>query len=136
MKGVLVDTNAYGAFRRGRPEAIEVFHEAPRISFSTVVLGELLAGFAAGMRAQENRRDLAEFLLLPKVAVLSVDRDTAECYSEVFANLRGRATPIPTNDIWVAATAIQHGLALFTYDRHFRGVAGLSVGASLADLEA
>ena len=136
MKPILIDTNAYAAFNRGSPEAVSVIQRAPLIAVNTVVLGEMLGGFVSGAREDENRRDLERFLDSPRVALLSLDRHTAEHYAAVYSALKKAATPIPTNDIWIAASAIQHGLALFSYDRHFRVVPGLQAGESVADLEA
>ena len=136
MKPILVDTNAYVAFKRGDAGALSVIQRAPAIVMSAIVLGELLGGIAAGSREDVNRRELARFLDSPRVALLPLDRHTAEHYAAIYAALKKAATPIPTNDMWIAATAIQHGLVLFSFDRHFRAVAGLRAGASLADLEA
>ena len=136
MKPILLDTNAYAAFNRGDPEAVSVVQRAPLIAVNAVVLGEMLGGFVSGSREDENRRDLERFLGSPRVALLPLDRHTAEHYATVYSALKKAATPIPTNDIWIAASAIQHGLALFTYDRHFRVVPGLQAGETVADLEA
>ena len=136
MKGVLVDTNAYGAFKEGRPEAVEILRHAPLIVLSTVVLGELLGGFAAGAKEASNRDQLLQFLASERVRVLSVDSDTAESYARLYLSLRKKGTPIPTNDLWIAATARQHGLAVFSYDRHFRDVEGITAGNRLDELSA
>jgi len=69
------------------------------------------------------------------VTLLPVDELTAERYAAVFIGLRKAGTPIPTNDMWVAASAIQHGLSLFTHDGHFRTIDGLRVGNTVAELE-
>ncbi|MCH8043623.1 MAG: type II toxin-antitoxin system VapC family toxin [Planctomycetes bacterium] len=134
MNPLLLDTNAYVAFKRGDSEAVEILQQAPAIYLNAVVLGELLAGFAAGNRTDFNRAQLQEFLDLSKVSVLQVDRDTATVYGEVFASLRLAGTPIPTNDMWIAASAIQSDLALFSFDSHFRAVSGLACGASRQSL--
>ena len=133
---ILIDTNAYVAFKRGQTRAIEIFQHAPAIAVSTVVLGELLSGFAMGTREKANRKELAEFLASPRVTVLPIDHATAEHYAIVYAGLRKVGTPIPTNDIWIAASALSHRLDLFSHDEHFRTVEGLRVGASLAELQA
>lgn len=135
MKGILVDTNAYRAFKRGLPEAIEIMSVSPAIFLNPVVLGEILAGFAWGTKTQENRMELEAFLHVKKVGILTVDGETAERYAGVFAGLRLRGRPVPANDMWIAATAIQHELALFTYDKHFANVDGLVAGASVAELQ-
>ena len=135
MKPILIDTNAYAAFKRGDPEAVSIIQRASMIAFNTIVLGELFGGFAMGSRNEMNRQELARFLDSSRVVVLPLDRVTAEHYSAGYSALKRVATPIPTNDMWIAASTIQHGLALFSYDRHFRFVAGLRSGVSIADLE-
>lgn len=69
--------------------------------------------------------ELAAFLDSPRVAVLPVGEVTAELYASVFAALGRKGQPIPTNDLWVAATALEHAFGLFTFDNHFRAVDGL-----------
>jgi len=133
VTGVLVDTNAYVAFKRGAPDALEVVRLAERLGLSVVVLGELLAGFALGSRESDNRRELAGFLDSPRASVLPVGEATAEFYARVYRGLRRKGTPIPTNDLWIAATALEHGLAIFTYERHFEAVDGLIVSRTGAD---
>jgi tRNA(fMet)-specific endonuclease VapC len=91
----------------------------------TVVLGELEAGFELGRRARENRTVLADFLEEPFVDVLPVTVSVARGYGRVFAQLRRAGTPIPVNDIWIAATVFDCGGHLVTFDQHFAKVAGL-----------
>jgi tRNA(fMet)-specific endonuclease VapC len=92
---------------------------------SSISPGELLAGFAGGAREHLNRRQLAEFLDSPRVTVYAVTESTAELYSSVLNSLRQAGTPIPTNDIWIAAVALGNGLRLYSLDRHFASVPGL-----------
>lgn len=134
MTPVLFDTNAYSAVRQGRPEAVAILQHAPVIGVSTVTLCELLAGFASGSRVTENRADLSAFLASKRVHVFPVDAATAEHYAAVHTQLRRIGKPIPTNDMLIAATALQHGLSLFTLDGHFQNVPNLRIGASLAEL--
>ncbi len=112
MRDILLDTNAYAAFKRGDEDAVEIIRHAPRIGISVVVLGELLAGFAAGTREATNRRELQQFLRSDRVLVLTVDGDTAQRYSVVYLNLRRKGRPIPTNDLWIAASARSGGIQL------------------------
>ncbi|HET6585577.1 MAG TPA: type II toxin-antitoxin system VapC family toxin, partial [Nannocystaceae bacterium] len=84
-----------------------------------VVIAELRAGFAAGTRAAENERVLTRFRRSPRVTVLYADDETAHHYARTYAYLRRAGTPIPTNDLWIAALALQHGALLFTRDHHF-----------------
>ena len=133
IRNILLDTNAYVAFKQGTADAVAVLQHAPRIGLNSIVLGELLSGFAFGTREQENRQELEQFLASDRVDQLVVDDGTAEHYAAVYRELRRRGRPIPTNDMWIAATALQHGLAIFSDDGHFHEVQGLSVGTRLAD---
>ena len=78
-----------------------------------------------GNREKENREELEEFLDAPRVVVYTIDENTAEFYAEILTDLRKKGTPIPTNDIWIASVAFQHGLKLFSKDEHFRNISGL-----------
>ncbi len=128
MKRILLDTNAYAAFKTGDQDAVEIIRGVETVGISTIVLGELLGGFSAGQREAENRRQLTIFFESPRVSVFAVDETTAEFYAHAYISLRRKGKPIPTNDLWVAATALQHGLAIFSYDKHFLEVEGVIVG--------
>lgn len=97
------------------------------------MLGELLAGFAAGTREALNRAELARFLESPRVSILNLTAGTADSYALVYAGLRRKGQPIPTNDLWIAASALEHGTALLSLDAHFAQVDGLRLGRQLAD---
>lgn len=133
MRPVLVDTNAYTAFMRGQADVVEVLAHAERICINSVVLGELLGGFAAGSREARNRAELARFLDSPRVEVVPVTAQTADSYALVYAGLRRKGQPIPSNDLWIAASAMELGAALLTSDRHFAHIDGLRCGQALAD---
>lgn len=134
MRPILIDANAYVAFKQGRADALDVFRQAPTIGVNVIVLGELLAGFAVGTVEEQNRSELAAFLTSPRVQIVPLDQETARQYAIIYAALRKAATPIPTNDMWVAASALQHGLALFSYDHHFQAVEGLRIGTNVSEL--
>ena len=103
-----------------RPDADTLcLEEAEAILLPFVVLGELRAGFAHGRRPAENERILRSFLLKDGVRVLFADDQTSHHYAAVFRQLRKQGTPIPTNDMWLAALVLQHNLALHARDRHF-----------------
>lgn len=125
MKHILIDTNFYVAFKRDQPAAVAFLRQVEYIGISTVVLGELLAGFRCGSRELENRRELDLFLDSPRVEILGIDEETSDFYAEVFRALKGKGRPIPSNDLWIAATSLRHGLALATFDEHFRYIDGL-----------
>jgi tRNA(fMet)-specific endonuclease VapC len=133
LKNLLLDTNAYSAFKQGQPEAVEVLQHAPNISFDSIVIGELLSGFASGTREAKNRQELEEFCSSRRVQRFLVDDDTAEHYARISSKLRRRGRPVPTNDMWIAASAFQHDLAVFTYDPHFQYIDGLAIGRRLED---
>lgn len=116
---VCLDTSAYSAFRRGHEDVMDVLQRAEDIVLNTVVLGELLAGFRSGRRDQENRKQLDSFLRSPRVKTVGLDDETALRYSEIIVYLRTQGKPIPTNDVWIAASAMQFGLQVLTTDPHF-----------------
>lgn len=125
MKNIQIDTNLYVAFKRKQQSAVELLRQVEYIGMSTVVLGELLAGFRCGSREAENRQELDHFLDSPRVEILNLDEETADFYAEVFRALKEKGRPIPSNDLWIAAASLRHGLALATLDDHFRHIDGL-----------
>ena len=125
MSGILIDTNIYSEAMRGNAEVVATLRRVPHIGFSSISVGELFSGFKAGNREEKNRRELSAFLQSPRVMLFTVDEMTADQYSSVHYQLRKQGTPIPTNDIWIAAIALQHGLPIYTLDKHFRKVDGL-----------
>jgi tRNA(fMet)-specific endonuclease VapC len=125
VKRILIDTNAYAAFKRNDPGAIEVIRSSEYIGVSMVVLGELYSGFKGGCMEARNRKELAQFLDSPRVETIVIDEETAEFYAKIYWDLKKRGKPVPSNDIWVAASAMRHGLALMSYDDHFRNIGGL-----------
>ncbi|HEY2760111.1 MAG TPA: type II toxin-antitoxin system VapC family toxin [Pirellulales bacterium] len=133
MKPILIDTNAYAAYRHGNVAAKELIEAAPRVGVSVVVLAELLTGFRLGRYWQKNFDDLQAFLSWPGVEILSIESETARRYSELSVELRRAGTPIPTNDLWIAATALATGFGILTYDAHFRRIPGIIVGTTAND---
>ena len=133
MRAILLDTNAYTAFMLGAAEVVDVVAHADRLYLNSIVLGELLGGFAAGTREPTNRAELARFLDSPRVKVLPITADTADSYALIYAGLRRKGHPIPTNDLWIAASAMEHGAALLTRDAHFSHIDGLRYGQRLGD---
>jgi predicted nucleic acid-binding protein len=93
------------------------------IQVNPIVLGELRAGFLHGSRLAENLAELAQFLASPRVDTVAIEDETAERYALIFDSLRRVGGPIPTNDIWIAASALQFGTVLVTTDPHFGRVA-------------
>jgi len=116
---IALDTNRYTDFCRGEPTVAERIARAEKIYLPVVVLGELRAGFQAGSKAKQNERNLIRFLNSPRVRLLLPDEQTTHHYANIFAQLRKQGTPIPTNDIWIAALILQHDLLLLARDNHF-----------------
>ncbi|MBI2998271.1 MAG: type II toxin-antitoxin system VapC family toxin [Deltaproteobacteria bacterium] len=127
MTRLLLDTSGYSAFMRGHSEVQGALREADEICFSPVILGELLAGFFRGRRRKKNESELKTFLESPRVKIFDVNSETAERYAVILNSLWKAGTPIPTNDIWIAATAMQHGLHLLTTDAHYQKVSQIIV---------
>jgi len=119
MKRVLLDTSGYSAFMRGSSQAKLALQQAEEILVNPIVLGELFAGFRGGKLREENEQALGKFLSSPRVKVLDIDEDTAEYYAAILLSLKKSGKPIPTNDMWIAASAMQHSLRLLTTDAHY-----------------
>lgn len=114
-----LDTSAYSNFRRGNEELVALLDRAELVGVPTVALGELRTGFLLGGRRRRNESELDAFLDNPVVQVLPVDSETSRQYAEIVAELRKAGTPVPTNDIWIAATAARNGTTVLTCDDHF-----------------
>lgn len=119
MSRILLDTSAYSAFMRGDIAVKEAIQTAEAIFLNPVVLGELRVGFLRGRARQKNEERLKQFLASSRVSIVPVDEDTAERYAVILNGLWTAGTPIPTNDMWIAASAMQYGLTVVTTDAHF-----------------
>ena len=127
MKKVLIDTNIYSLAMKGDVAVVNALRKIDQIGFSATSAGELFSGFNGGNREDKNREELNVFLDSPRVVVHTIDVATADFYASILDNLKVSGTPIPTNDIWIAAVAFQHGYKLFTKDKHFDLVPGLVI---------
>ncbi len=123
---VLLDTNAYSALRRGHGVVAEQVRDSEEVLLSSIVVGELLFGFQNGSRYEENAQALRSFLEDPNVHLLPVTWNTADLFGRISAALRKKGRPIPTNDIWIAAHAMEVSAGLISSDSHFSHVDGLS----------
>jgi tRNA(fMet)-specific endonuclease VapC len=122
---LVLDTSAYSHLRTGHPEVLDGLAGADLVGLPVTVIGELEAGFALGSRKQENQDRLIEFLSEPFVAILPTTLGVARRYGQIFSELRRAGTPIPTNDIWIAAVTLDCGGHLLTFDGDFRYIRGL-----------
>ena len=125
MKKILIDTNIYSLAMKGDPDVVGFLRKVDRIGISTISIGELFSGFKAGSREEKNREELEFFLDSPRVTVHEIEVETADFYAFILNQLKSARTPIPTNDIWIAASAFQHGYKLFSNDKHFDYIQGL-----------
>ena len=114
-----LDTNRYTDLCRGNSQVVERVEAADAVWLPFIVVGELRAGFAVGTQGPRNEAVLRRFLLKPGVGVLYADEQTTHHYATVYRQLRKQGTPIPTNDMWIAALVLQHSLTLYDRDAHF-----------------
>lgn len=122
-----LDTSAYSHFKRGHAAVVDAISHASWLGIPAVVLGELRTGFALGSRARQNEADLQRFLAGSVVSILDVDDEASRTYAEIVVALRRAGTPLPTNDIWIAAVAAREGAPVLTFDAHFRSIARIGV---------
>ena len=123
MSRYCLDTSAYSHFQRGDARVTELIDRAEWIGMPAIALGELRVGFRLGERRDDNEDLLREFLSNPVVEELSVDAEVSRHYADIVTDLRRSGTPIPTNDVWIAATAARSGAIVLSYDDHFDCIA-------------
>lgn len=116
---LLLDTNRYRDFCAADPQTVDWVQRADEIGLPFVCLAELRAGFLCGAQGRRNESVLIRFLNRPRVQVFYADEDTTHHYARLFHQLRVQGTPVPTNDLWIAALAAQHDRYLLSRDRHF-----------------
>ena len=122
---LILDTNGYAGFKMGNPEIVEYLTRANIILISPIVLGELMFGFINGARFKQNMDELDQFINHEAVEEIQIGKITADRYSRIAAQLKRQGTPIPANDIWIAAQAMEYGAELVTMDLHFEKISGL-----------
>jgi predicted nucleic acid-binding protein len=122
MNRVLLDTSAYSAFVRGHVAVREAVAEAEEVFLNPIVLGELRSGFDRGNYRSQNYDLLQQFLSSPRAGIVDITDETAARYAPIRNELRAAGTPLPTNDVWIAASAMEHGLRLLTTDTHYRAI--------------
>ncbi len=122
---ILLDTSAYVYFKQNVKDAVDTIISADTILFSPVVLGELMFGFRNGSKYKDNMNDLNKFLEHEYIELIKIGDITSDRYSRIANQLKRKGTPIPTNDIWIAAQTMEHGAELITADRHFEKIDGL-----------
>ena len=122
---LFLDTSAYSFAMRGENGVVSLLREAEELIMCPITTGELFAGFARGSKEIENHKVFKEFLKSPRVRIVPITTDTSVFYAKILNDLRAIGKPIPSNDIWIAACAMQEGAQLLSSDRHFQAVPGL-----------
>ena len=122
MSRYCLDTSAYSRFQRGDKRVRELLDRAEWVGVPAVTIGELRTGFLLGSHRTRNEDELREFLQNPVVEVLPIDTETTHHYASIVVDLRRTGTPLPTNDVWIAASAAREGAAVLTFDRHFEKI--------------
>lgn len=125
MKKILLDTNAYSALLKGDAKVLAAVGEADIVFVSVIVLGELYAGFCGGVKEVENKKRLNDFLSKSTVRIMPVSKETAEIFGVIKQQLKVAGTPIPINDIWIAAHAMENDARLISYGQHFIQIQGV-----------
>lgn len=123
----LLDTNIIIKIFEGNKSIADKLNKLPQIYLSSVVLGELFIGINRVDNKEKHLKKLNDFLKI--CTILKVDKNTARNYGEIIAVLYKKGNPIPTNDVWIAATALQHNLTLITADKHFNFIENISIKA-------
>ena len=134
MSKLMLDTSAYAAFKRGTLEAVTSLRKTRSILLTPIVLGELLAGFEVGNQRKQNRTELQEFMRSPRVQTVPITMETSERYASIYAHLRSVGRPLPTNDLWIAASAMEYSATLLTADSHFLNIPQIIVSHISSEL--
>lgn len=127
MRRAVIDTNVYSDMMSGHASVQRALSDFERVLVPTTVLGEILYGFACGSKETQNRLHLERFLSRDYVELFAVSRAVAEYYALLMASLRRNGTPLPTNDVWIAAVACAEKVPLISRDRHFMKINGLQL---------
>lgn len=122
MSRYCLDTSAYSQFKRGVREAVHLIDEAEWIGLPVVTLAELRVGLLLGRRQRQNEAELEDFMSNPVVQALGIDAEIAQHYAEIVVDLLRSGTPVPTNDVWIAATAARHGATVLSADLHYEAI--------------
>ncbi len=125
MGRVLIDTNAYTALLGGNKKIADELSRSDAVLLSPVVLGELLDGFEGGTKNRENREKLWSFREKPRTVSVPITDETTEWFAHIKQQLRRKGKPVPINDVWIAASCMEHGAKLISLDAHFENIDGL-----------
>ena len=119
VNGLLIDTSALSGYFHAHAGVGRAIQSSPYLFLNSIVCAEAHCGYRAGNSRLRNEKSLAEFITSARVEILSVTAETSLRYAEIWHYLRKTGRPIPQNDMWIAASAWEHGLTLLTLDQHF-----------------
>jgi tRNA(fMet)-specific endonuclease VapC len=122
-----LDTNRYRDLCDNDQDVVRLLENAESIYVPFIVIAELRAGFALGTKGRENESVLQRFLMKPGVEVAYAGDATTRSYASLYRQLRQQATPIPTNDLWIAALVLERGFVLCSRDEHFKHLPQLNI---------
>ena len=120
---MILDTNGLSAFAEGDTALERVLRKAAQVAIPVIVLGEYRYGISQSRDRSRYEQWLSRYL--PKFRILDIDQRTTIAYAAVRMELKKAGTPIPSNDVWIAALSRQHSLPVVSRDRHFDAVPGL-----------
>lgn len=121
---MILDTNGLSAIAEGEPALESILRKATQVAVPVIVLGEYRYGIAQSRYRKHYEQWLGEFL--QTIRILNVDERTTVAYSTVRSELKKAGSPIPSNDVWIAALCRQHSQPLLSRDRHFDAVTGIA----------
>lgn len=127
MNRIILDTSAYINLFTGDNKVFSVLSSAETVYISAIVAGELHSSFSKTAKGLARKNEFMEFVKKPTVKFLQVTEETAEIYGKLISDLRNAGTPLPINDVWIAANAFETGSVIVTYDRHFLKIPGLRI---------
>ena len=120
---LVLDTNTYCDYAEGLPDVVDIMATHSQYLFiPSIVLGELHFGFMKGSRQQFNEKKLRQMISHLKIEIIDVNADVARKYADIYRSLERKGTPIPINDVWIAACCMEVGGTLLTRDQHFEAV--------------
>ena len=120
---MILDTNALSAYLDSTPQAVEIVSEARVLAIPVIVAGEFAFGIAQSRHREAYERSLRR--MLDRCTILDIGIETARHYASIRLELKGAGTPIPANDVWIAALSRQHAIPVMSRDTHFDFVGGL-----------
>jgi predicted nucleic acid-binding protein len=129
---IILDTNAYSQLQKGDVLVKKEILSSSRTLLSVISLGELYRGFKIGSKEIINNKLLENFIKGKNIKTIDISKKTSKIYGEISSLLRKQGTPLPMNDVWIAASAIETNSTLITYDKHFLNIPNLKLWSKIS----